>query len=214
MNALRAVEEAAVGRHERRRRIPGLLGRAPPVLQRRHVDGMLQHGRDLPGGVEHGNVGDAPIALGKSAALRFGAGHVEAQQGHGVRLPRADHALERGDHLPDRFGVARECVPGPAPDDVGQLALHAGKVGAVRADDVELAVEHEVRVGRGLEQALEVQLRHAEPISGFGSRDPAFTSPGILAACSLVVGMAGQGIGQGDMARVVRVHGCGFNTVR
>ena len=48
-------------------------------------------------------------------------------------------------------GIGRERVPGPAPDNVAQVALGRLQVGPVRPDDVQVAVEDEVGVRRGVE---------------------------------------------------------------
>jgi hypothetical protein len=160
VHGLGALEDAALrGRRLGRPPVLGVLDRVAQALEFGDVDRVLQHHRNLAGPVQHRRSDDAPVARLETAALRLRPGNVEAEQRQGVGLAVADHALERSDGLAQRVGVGRERVPGPAPDNVAQLALRGFQVSFVRPDDVQVSVENEVRVRRSVEQSEVVQIR-------------------------------------------------------
>ena len=70
-----------------------------------NVDRMLQDKSNLSVPVENRVVGDASIALHEPTSLPFGAGYIEAQRSHCVRLLGGDHALEGCDGLTDGLFV-------------------------------------------------------------------------------------------------------------
>ena len=165
IDALGALENPGLGGLQIKRGRPlDVPYDVPKTLQFDHVDGVLQHRRDLAICAKDRGVGDAPVTLLHATALRGGTCHVEAQQGHGIGFARADHAFEGGDGLLEGFRVGRERLPRPAADDVGQLALDARKVGSIGANDVEMPVEDEVGIGRRVEEGEEVEVRHGASI--------------------------------------------------
>jgi hypothetical protein len=82
--------------------------------------------------------------------------------------PLGDHAAIRP--LEDGAHGAREQLPDRPPEQLRARVASEPLHGRVRADEPELRVEHEVRVGRGLEDALGARVRRPGLVGGAGER--------------------------------------------
>ena len=122
---------------------------------------------------EHGGVQRAPVSLLEPTALRGRSPDIVFLHSHRVRALLLEDSLKRGAQVANAGGssVARvvgEHVEDPAPQDRRPLGHGRAQVGVAHGDDDELAVQHQVQPGRGLEQSPKLRLSRPTPPSHFG----------------------------------------------